>query len=78
MIMPHGAAKNLPKILAGKGYKNCSLFTITSTTNFTFTVRLCIMMMAEIFWAVATMMAEIYRAVATMLADLFLGEELDT
>ena len=35
------------------------------------------MMMAEIFWAVATMMAEIYRAVATMLADLFLDEELD-
>ena len=36
------------------------------TTNFTFTVRLCIMMMAEIFWVVVTMMAEI-----------FLGEELD-
>ena len=63
----------ISSILCGSFRSSQHSLTITATTNFTITVRLCIIMMAEIFWAIATM---IYRAVATMMAEIFLGEEL--
>ena len=44
-------------LLCGSFRSSQHSLTITSITNFTTTVRLCIMMMAEIFWAVTTMMA---------------------
>ena len=46
-------------LLCGSFRSSQHSLTFTSTTNFTNTVRLCIMMMAEIFWTVAPMMAEI-------------------